>query len=371
MTEQSHSQRLRQTVSRLLERIEQNQQIQARFHDYEFDLLACRQMPELLERLIAGAARHFDLVGVSLALHDPDYSMSGLLEHLELGDFGGALQLQPTSELFDELFPSKPKVVLGELNGGIRDRLFPAAAKVGSVALLPLMRGENLMGSLHFASDSPTRYSADKGVSFMWHLASMVAICLENCKALEQLQRQGQEDILTQVRNRRAFDEELAKELDRAERQGEPLSCLFADIDYFKQINDAYGHQVGDRCLRQVAQQINRELRKTDLLARYGGEEFVALLPGCPPAVASVTADRVRLAVANRPLVLSDDESIPLTISVGLCTWRGGERRTGDLEAVGERLVQQADLAMYRAKESGRNCVCVEEFEMPVSDPLA
>jgi two-component system cell cycle response regulator len=188
----------------------------------------------------------------------------------------------------------------------------------------------------------------------------MVAICLENCLALEQLQRQGQEDILTQVRNRRSFDEEFGKELERAAREQKSLSCLFADIDYFKQINDAYGHQVGDRCLRQVAQQIARELRKTDLLARYGGEEFVVLLPGCPAHLAVSTAERIRLAVANRPLRLPN-ETIPLTISLGLVTWQPDTTRT-ELESIGSALLDCADLAMYQAKREGRNRVCVGDF---------
>src|SRR5690606_15037086 len=107
------------------------------------------------------------------------------------------------------------------------------------------------------------------------------------------------------------------------------------------QINDVYGHQVGDRCLRQVARQISRELRKTDLLARYGGEEFVALLPACSAELAALTAERVRLAVANRPLMLSEEESIPLTISIGLATWLPEAGRS-DLQLRGEDLLRRA-----------------------------
>jgi two-component system cell cycle response regulator len=360
--EEKHSQP-NPRVARLLERIKQNQQIQARFHDYEFQLLACRRLPELLDRLIDGAVRHFDLTAVSLALHDPHGNVASALEHLGLTNFDGRLQLCPKPDLFHSLFPASPGVRLGPLSDRVRQAIFPGQEGIGSAALLPLMRQEKLIGSLHFASHSAQRYSADMGTNFMWHLASMVAICLENCLALEQLQRQGQEDILTQVRNRRCFDEEFGKELERAARQREPLSCLFADIDYFKQINDAYGHQFGDRCLRQVAQQIARELRKTDLLARYGGEEFVALLPSCPPRMAIITAERVRQAVANRPLRLPEGEVIPLSISVGLATWEPGAGRA-ELASVGDALLRCADQAMYTAKQEGRNRVCVGSFRV-------
>lgn len=364
MKQEHNYQHLPETAAELLERIEENQQIQARFHDYEFQLLACRRLSELLDRVLQGAPGHFDLAGVSLALYDPDYGFASLSEHLDIGNFDGRLQLQHTMEFFHELLQGKERVQLGELDQSTASTLFPGVTGIGSAALLPLMRQNDLMGSLHFASVSSERYRADKGVSFMWHLASVVAICLENCLALEQLQRQGQEDTLTQVRNRRCFDEEFGKELERAERQQEPLSCLFADIDYFKNINDAYGHQVGDRCLRQVAQQISRELRKTDLLARYGGEEFVALLPCCPEDVAASTAERVRLAVSNRPLLLPDNESIPLTISVGLSSWQPSDHRARNLNQLGEKLLKRADEAMYQAKQSGRNRVCVRGLGM-------
>lgn len=221
MTEQEDYQRLRETASRLLARIEENQQIQARFHDYEFQLLACRRLPELLRQLFDAALGHFDLAAVSLTLYDPDYAIASLLEHLDLGDFDGRLKLQHAPEFFDLMFQREqdqrepnqpePKVKLGELDASVSARLFPVGDGIRSVALLPLMRQDNLIGSLHFASDSRERYSADKGVNFMWHLASMVAVCLENCIALEQLQRQGQEDTLTQVRTRRCFDGELEK----------------------------------------------------------------------------------------------------------------------------------------------------------------
>lgn len=354
--------RLRGTVTNLLQRIEQNQQIQARFHDFEFQLLACTRFAELVEKLLFGAMSHFEVEATSLVLYDPDYSIAGLLERLNLGDYHQRLQLRHGAEFFSKLYHGSPTVKLGALDEVTRSRLFPGYEEIGSAALLPLMRQNRLIGSLHFASRAKERYSPDKAVSFMWHLASMVAICLENCLTREQLQRQGQEDILTQVRNRRSFEEEFEKELERAERNHEPLSCVFVDIDHFKQINDAYGHQTGDRCLRQVAQLINDQLRKTDLLARYGGEEFVALLPRCHRDEAMLIAERVRLAVSTHPLSLHVNQSLPLTISVGLCTWQPRTERSKDLRELGRALLAQADKAMYAAKAAGRNRVMVADF---------
>ncbi len=362
MKNEQDYQRLRQTVTNLLVRIEENQQIQARFHDYEFQLLGCRTVSELLDRLFEGAKEHFDLVGVSLVLYDPDYSIAGLIEHLELGDYNNCFQLRQNEDFFVQIYDGVPSVRLGELELLKSVRLFPNVGKIGSVALLPLMRQERQIGSLHFASHSSTRYSPDKAVSFMWHLALMVAVCLENCIALEQLKRQGHEDILTQVRNRRSFEEELVKEIERAQRQSTQLSCMFVDIDHFKNINDTYGHQIGDLCLREVANHINQELRKTDLLARYGGEEFVVLLPNCDSAQVAIIAERVRATIEKNSLKTADKKEISLTVSVGLTTWTPTTVNTNDLQLVGKELLGAADSAMYAAKKEGRNKIKVRMF---------
>lgn len=361
MADNEEYQRLRQIVTNLLVRIEDNQQIQARFNDFEFQLLDCNHLPELLNKLLVDTVKHFELTAVSLVLYDPDYSISSLIEYLELSDYDKRLQLRHSQEFFVSLYQHSPTVRLGELEVLSATRLFPNAEKIGSAVLMPLMRKQRQIGSLHFGSHSAARYSADKATSFMFHLASVVAVCLENCIALEQLQKQGMEDILTQVHNRRSFEVEFAKELERADRQQTPLSCLFVDIDHFKHINDSYGHPAGDRCLRQVAQQISAELRKTDLLARYGGEEFVALLPFCPKQEAITIAERVRLAIANNPLKLDAMETIPLTVSIGLTTWQPVSDMHEQLPAWGEKILAAADRAMYAAKRLGRNQVQNED----------
>jgi len=359
----------KQTVSELLSRIDENQHIQEKFYDFEFQLLNCKGLPELLAALLKRAPKHFDLSTVSLVLYDPDYGLDSLLEILDVGNFGNRLQLRYNGDFFTDLYGPAPVVRLGELDVLVKNRLFPGTHAVASAALLPLMRQNRQIGSLHFASELAERYSVDKAVSFMSHLALIVSVCLENCIAFEQLEQQGLEDSLTKVRNRRSFEEEFAKEIERGFRQQESLTALFIDVDHFKNINDSYGHQVGDRCLRQVAKKINSELRKTDFLARYGGEEFVALLPHCYSDEAYIIAERVRLAIANSPVKLDEEEFIPLTVSVGLATWdpqreiainkESETQRQDRLSGFGEKLIRNADKAMYHAKEQGRNRVCV------------
>jgi diguanylate cyclase (GGDEF)-like protein len=162
-------------------------------------------------------------------------------------------------------------------------------------------------------------------------------------------------DGLTQVANRRRYDEYLATEFKRACRHQYPLSVILLDIDHFKNLNDSHGHLIGDDCLISVAKAC-RELihRSGDLLARYGGEEFVVLLPDTPEAGALAVAERLRQAVADAPMPTGEDgEPLSLTISVGVAT------AIPDRNQVATELVKQADEALYAAKGAGRNRVMV------------
>jgi diguanylate cyclase (GGDEF)-like protein len=354
--------RLELMVQSLLERIETNQRIQQHFHSFEAKLLASAGLSDLLGLIFSEMVEHFELADVGVVLVDSDYSVRDLLERLQLSHFDNRLQLRHSDDFSMSLYSQQPSVMLGELDALTSSRLFPNCQGVGSAALLPLMRDQQLIGSVHFASASRARFSADKSTDFMQHLASIVGVCLENCLAREHLRLQGQIDMLTQIRNRRSFEEEFAKDMERAERADDPVSCMFIDVDHFKKINDQFGHQAGDLCLKKVAASINEQLRKTDVLARYGGEEFVVLLPRCHSEPGRVIAERVRSAVAHLEVVCDSGDLIRPTVSVGLTTWQPVGERSQGLIKVGERILNVADEAMYQAKKSGRNQVVVKPF---------
>lgn len=168
----------------------------------------------------------------------------------------------------------------------------------------------------------------------------------------EVLEQLSITDGLTSLHNHRFFQEQLAKEIKRSDRVGDPLALILIDIDHFKKWNDKIGHAGGDEVLRKIANVMNEIVRETDVLARYGGEEFALILPKTDMDGAMKLAEKIRASVAASSIVLDlPSEHMRLTVSVGVNVYRG------DAKA----FFSGADQALYRAKDGGRDCVMVPE----------
>ncbi|MGO1247563.1 MAG: sensor domain-containing diguanylate cyclase [Oceanisphaera sp.] len=157
-------------------------------------------------------------------------------------------------------------------------------------------------------------------------------------------------DALTNISNRRHFYERASLEFKRAVRYQHPLAILMFDIDYFKRVNDTYGHDGGDVVLKRLASTVDHSLRDLDVFARFGGEEFIALLPELSPEQAALVAERVRQEIADLQIELPSGETMSVTISIGVAMLDACDQ---GLDA----LIKKADLALYQAKEQGRNRV--------------
>lgn len=155
------------------------------------------------------------------------------------------------------------------------------------------------------------------------------------------------QDTLTGIGNRLAYEERLQQEFRRWNRFGNPLTMLIWDIDHFKQINDQYGHAMGDVVLRGIAKLLARRIRSTDFVARFGGEEFVMLLPGADAEAALQLADQIRLDIAESRFE-NTDINLPVTISCGLTRFQAGDSP--------QSAFARADRALYQSKQAGRNC---------------
>jgi two-component system cell cycle response regulator len=322
----------------------------------EIELLRAETLPRLLEQLTQGLAAAYGLEVVQLVLEDHDHE----IRHLLLGD-GERPESFAGVRFVDTLAGLAPQVAalrrpwLGAWVRADHELLFPLDSGVRTLALLPLARQGRTTGLLAFGSRDPQRFNERLGVDILQHLASIVAVCLENAINRARVLRAGLADYLTGWHNRRYLHLRLREELARAQRAQRSVSCLMLDVDHFKSVNDAYGHLGGDEVLREVAARIDAQVRASDSAARYGGDEFVLLLPDTSLEDAVRLGERIRAAMAP-PVVLPGGRSRAVTLSIGAAELRP-TRAAADLKALAERLLAEADAALYRAKAAGRDRV--------------
>ena len=228
----------------------------------------------------------------------------------------------------------------------------------GSVANIPLMNYGQSMGVLVFAcikewpEDQLTR-------SFLARTGAMIALCLRNIQNRHLLHDVMIRDPLTQLYNRRYYNERLSQELSKANRNDCPTCCVYFDIDFFKHINDTFGHAAGDSILYDIGQRASEQLRSGELLARMGGEEFAALIPDASLKTGQVVAERIRRAVEKIPFALPSGESIQVSVSCGVAKAR--RFLSGSKNQVDE-LIDRSAQAVSDAKALGRNrVVCAKK----------
>lgn len=333
-----------------------------RFQSFELRLIGHDSLFALIEDVLYQEVSRFSWDQVSLILLDPEYEIQRILtaEGVKLSEHS-ALMFASERDDIESLYPVSMFPSPGQYRKQRHSSLFPHANKApASVMLLPLLRYGRLTGSLNIGSHDSERFSRKVRTDFFEHFSAIVAICLENACNLERLKRQGLTDTLTALNNRRFFDQRLIEEIELARRECKPLCCLLLDIDFFKNINDTYGHQTGDIVLLKVAVLLREQMRTTDVLSRYGGEEFSALLANTPVSEALEVAERIRSSIERYSFYDESGASFKVTMSIGLAMFDGQETdraQTFSAKQVGHVLVGQADNALYKAKASGRNRV--------------
>ncbi|HMI99619.1 MAG TPA: sensor domain-containing diguanylate cyclase [Gaiellaceae bacterium] len=233
-------------------------------------------------------------------------------------------------------FLSKKPLFVADARGdaGISQRVVQTAGAV-SMHFEPVLRQEEAVAVLVVGWNSEIDGTGRIAAS-MRMLAAETAMALERSDLLARLEESARTDDLTDLYNRRAWEEQLPREMARARRKNDPLCVAMLDLDFFKNYNDERGHQAGDRLLKQSATAWREELRPSDMLARYGGEEFTVVLSGCNIASAKDIVERLRAAMPA-------DQ----TVSAGVACWNGRESA--------DELVGRADAALYEAKRTGRN----------------
>jgi diguanylate cyclase (GGDEF)-like protein len=227
----------------------------------------------------------------------------------------------------------------------------------GSYYCAPLIAGGTIIGAVRL--EAPKDFWTPERERLLQSYVGGAATALSNIRLLQTMKQQATVDSLTGLYNRRFFDEYARKLLAMARRRSQPLGVIMMDLDHFKTFNDTYGHELGDRLLRQFARTATGAARETSVAARLGGEEFAVLLPDANVEVSRMVAERIRHAVARMTLSSGTEKSLsPVTVSLGVAVYPEHGQTL-------EELLQAADKALYESKGAGRNrtTVYVEAVE--------
>jgi diguanylate cyclase (GGDEF)-like protein len=215
---------------------------------------------------------------------------------------------------------------------------------------VPLKLRGRVIGVVSVQSKKIDAYTPDQ-IRMIETFSTQTSAGIENARLFDQMERLAVTDGLTGLYNHRYFSELAEKELARAARYQKPLSLIMIDLDFFKQVNDQFGHLMGDQILQQISKNCTKILRKIDIISRYGGEEFCVLLPETDIIEAVAVAERLREAIASSQLVTKEG-MVKVTGSLGVSSF-------GMCEPEIKKLIDCADKALYEAKKAGRNQVKV------------
>jgi two-component system, cell cycle response regulator len=317
-----------------------------------FDLEALAQLAVALERaadrqtiastLLDGLAENFPVERLLLLTAGPRPGVLG--QRGTTPDAAGLTRLDPRSAVLASQ-TERQTLLLRGLDPEADAWAGGLMGGAGNLILIPLFAEGGCVGVLVAEHSSRAGSRVERRlVSILERFASHAALALRNAALLEQMERMANTDGLTHIANRRTFEANLDKEMARSIRSGEPVSLVMLDIDYFKVLNDTWGHQKGDEVLREVAVALQAGSREFDTIARYGGEEFAVILPGTGPDAAWAGAQRLHR------LVTEGVTSVPITVSLGVASAPMGAQTT-------QSLVKAADDALYQAKRAGRNRV--------------
>jgi len=361
---------LREQLDKLLNEARRNEQTQSTFDDFSLSVVAA-QGPQELFQLLLEEQKKFRIDEIRLCLVDRFHEVERLLTESYQKNYPGLSFIDTeTSKLLISDIPDAP--VLGTRIINKYDWLIniDETSKYKSAALLPLKRGNEIIGIQLLLSKDEARYNHSYGTTFLQKLGAMIAISIENCINRQRTLELGYQDGLTNAYNRRYFDERLKHEVDRCSRKNSDLVCLFIDVDFFKQINDKHGHQVGDAVLVRLVALMREQVRSSDIVARYGGEEFAIILPETGIQLAHEVAERIRSKVEKQKLIF-DDNTLGITVSIGLASLsqikfhmaKDKDQQTEDMaESLDQLVLRKADEALYQAKQTGRNQVVIQKM---------
>jgi len=327
-------------LNQLIENSRINESIAKKLFAIETEVLSCQSSHELLKHLLGSIKDKFNLTGIHLLLVEPtplSYLLNGNLQSDWHKQNTRKISHQSLSQYHEN---NKPYLTndLTQLATIIPKSLLTITK---SAALTPLTLEDKLFGSLLFTDDDENRFHPQLGTYHLEQLAVKISLCLSNVLIREQLEYMANYDRLTGVANRRLMEITINEELIRQRRYGVPFSLLFIDCNKFKEINDTYGHDCGDKILSYVASQLQELIRENDRCFRYAGDEFVITLASQTYEEALAASKRLCQFFVNNPLPYQG-KLITVTISCGAAQCDGNINM--------DDLLKKADKHLYENK---------------------
>ncbi len=357
-----HTKRLQIQVDEELQNSRRHFRQMVSLHVATTALVMTRDLHELLERVLEATMNAIQSAdNGSIYLVDPETNQLKLeaLRGEGIFDVANSDELDGYTVAYeqgyaDKAIKTKEAILVPDIHFELeRPRSHENESKfqVRSAILAPLLLEDRGVGVLVLHSYSLNAFS-EMDLTSLITFATTAAASIYNAQLYSEAHYLATTDVLTGLNNRRNFFELARNELGRAQRYERSLSLLMIDLDHFKQVNDQYGHTVGDQVLQAVAQRCKDIIRQQDVIGRYGGEEFAVILPETDSQAAYLTANRIRAHIADTPFRATNGDAISLTVSIGIASL---DQDIQDLTL----FLNTADTALYKAKGSGKNCIVV------------
>ncbi len=317
---------------------------------------------ELLHRIVKRIAEIMPVTRCSIIRIDWLHKYAHVVACFETPNLTAIkLSLKKYPEIEEALLNKKPVIVRDiasdPLMASVRDIIAPLGIR--SILVMPIIFEEKVIGTLFLRTSRTQHEFSEKEIRLLKTISDASANTLHNAFLFAQvedektrLEKLAITDYLTGIYNIRYFYHRIIEEFSRSERYILPISCLMLDIDFFKKINDSYGHKTGDAVLKEFSLLLKKHVRKSDVLARYGGEEFIVMLPQTTADGAIAEAERIRSAIKVHKFK-SLKNQIGITVSIGISAFPNTKIKTHD------ELISASDDALYEAKKSGRDRVIV------------
>jgi diguanylate cyclase (GGDEF)-like protein len=368
--------------------VERNREIQTLLQILE-NIISVLDWEELFGKIVEALRNRFEFDKFSIYIYNQEEQRLEL--KVESGDeaaTGVARSIKLDQGVVGWCFSNREGVLIDDVNQDKRWESFnQRGKKIRSLACMPLMFRQEALGVLCLDSQRVKSFDAD-AFAFLLSIAPLISIAVSNSLSYTTVKTESHTDNLTQLNNHGGFMEKFIPMLNEAYCKDVSLGLIIMDLDHFKAVNDTYGHLVGNLVIQELAQILKTFFRTTDLVGRWGGEEFTVVLRGTPPEIAPRIAEQLRRKVEAHqfPISLQRDAFKQVTISIGLATTTDtnlqpdisrGSRSAGEgdvflknVDEIAALLVDNADHALYTAKNEGRNQVMLSKY-YPISQAEA